>query len=49
MRNVRGKETQMNNSENLATVVYTPEPQMRTPIRLFQSMWHDFKASRELA
>ena len=39
----------MNQTEKLTKVVYTPESQMRTPVRLFQSMFRDLAASRELA
>lgn len=39
----------MNNIDDLTTVVYTPESQMRSPSRLLRSMWKDLKASRELA
>jgi lipopolysaccharide transport system permease protein len=33
----------------LPEVVYTPESQLRRPIELFQQMWRDLLASRELA
>ncbi|WP_231295541.1 ABC transporter permease [Gloeocapsa sp. PCC 7428] len=31
------------------SVIYTPESQLRYPVQLFQQMWHDLLASRELA
>lgn len=31
------------------TIVYTPESQMRSPVKLIKSMWCDLKDSRELA
>lgn len=36
-------------SKRSPTIVYTPESQLRHPLRLFQQMWHDLLASRELA
>ncbi len=33
----------------LTRVLYTPESQMRHPLQLFQGMWRDLLASRELA
>lgn len=39
----------MNHSDHLTVSIYTPESQMRSPIRLLRSMWRDLKASRELA
>lgn len=39
----------MNHSDHLSVSIYTPESQMRSPIRLLRSMWQGLKASRELA
>jgi lipopolysaccharide transport system permease protein len=39
----------MGENKTLPLVVYSPESQMRSPGRLFRSMWEDLKASRELA
>jgi lipopolysaccharide transport system permease protein len=39
----------MQNKSNTATVIYTPESQIRTLKKLFPAMWRDLKASRELA
>ncbi|MFO7537301.1 MAG: ABC transporter permease [Chloroflexota bacterium] len=36
-------------SSEIHEVIYSPESQMRTPRLLLRSMWHDIKASRELA
>jgi lipopolysaccharide transport system permease protein len=38
----------MDNTEKLPEVIYTPESQMRTPGKLLRSMFSDLKASREL-
>lgn len=35
--------------KELSVVVYTPESQMRSPVKLFKAMWSDLKDSRELA
>ena len=40
----------MSNKENdLSVTVYSPESQMRSPVKLLKSMFHDLKESRELA
>ncbi len=39
----------MEATKNLPVTVYTPESQMSSPGQLFRSMWHDIRASRELA
>lgn len=39
----------MNDSANLPLAVYTPESQVRNPIRLLRSMWSNLLASKELA
>ena len=39
----------MNNYSEPALTVYTPDSQIRTPIKLMRSMWHDLLGSRELA
>ncbi len=36
-------------NQELSRVVYTPQSQLRHPILLFQQMWRDLLASRELA
>jgi lipopolysaccharide transport system permease protein len=42
-------EETLKTTEELPEVVYTPESQLRKPLQLLQSMWHDLMASRELA
>jgi lipopolysaccharide transport system permease protein len=39
----------MDQTKELPVIIYTPESQMRTPGKLLRSMWHDLRASRELA
>lgn len=39
----------MNNNSPAALTVYTPESQVRTPLKLLRSMWRDLRSSRELA
>lgn len=39
----------MNNNESLPLVVYSPESQMHTPVRLIRSMFRGLRDSRELA
>lgn len=39
----------MNNSSTTTVTVYTPESQVRSPLKLLRAMWHDLFASRELA
>ncbi len=36
-------------TKDLPVTIYTPDSQMSSPGQLFRSMWHDIKASRELA
>ena len=36
-------------NKELSRVVYTPQSQLRHPVLLFQQMWRDLLASRELA
>jgi len=43
------KENMIKNSDDLQTVVYSPESQMHTPGRLVRSMFQGLKDSRELA
>jgi lipopolysaccharide transport system permease protein len=43
------KHNKVLKSQPPAEVVYTPESQMRRPRELFQQMWRDLLASRELA
>lgn len=35
--------------KEISVVVYTPESQMRSPVKLVKAMWNDLKNSRELA
>lgn len=39
----------MTNPEQMPVTVYSPESQMRSPVKLLKSMFHDLLASRELA
>jgi len=39
----------MNHAQDIPLAIYTPESQLRKPGHLWRSMWHDLKASRELA
>ncbi len=39
----------MNLAQDIPLAIYTPESQLRKPGHLLRSMWHDLKASRELA
>jgi lipopolysaccharide transport system permease protein len=39
----------MQTEDRLQITVYTPESQIRSPVRLAKAMWHDLKDSRELA
>ncbi len=36
-------------TRDLPVTIYTPDSQMSSPGQLFRSMWHDIRASRELA
>jgi len=36
-------------SEQFQPVIYTPESEARTPLKMIPAMWHDLLASRELA
>jgi lipopolysaccharide transport system permease protein len=39
----------MNDAKELPVVIFSPESQMRTPVRLFRNIWQDIISSRELA
>ena len=43
------KLKEISTQKKLSKVVYTPESQLRHPVLLFQQMWRDLLASRELA
>jgi lipopolysaccharide transport system permease protein len=49
MKNLTLMKPTQTKPEKLRRVVYTPESQLRHPIRLFRLMLHDLIASRELA